>query len=191
MGRKVNIPHGFQLQVVLSLIYFLCLFSKVSSTSCPIDAALEVTQPGNSYECPDLLPNGQPNEYNFCCQNDRPDENGDYHSCCQDPDASDAAKMQEFINICIIIVCITIALMIGVFCHTYCRDDTFPCLAPVKKDLKKWYDMMMDSLCFCSCCPKKLRRKTKKERLEEKKEAEVVKEVHPSQMEVPIDDFWI
>lgn len=177
-------------QVGFMLLVSICFFHTVYPTSCPIDPLLEATEPGNAYECPDTLPDGLPNEYNFCCQADRPDENGDSHTCCQDPDLADGAKMQEFYNICIIIVCVTLGLMTAVFVHTYCHNDTFPCLIPLKREVRKYKNMVMDSLCFCSCCPKFLRRKTKKEFALEKEQARAEADVDPSQMEVP-QDFWI
>eukprot|EP00057_Strongylocentrotus_purpuratus_P022578 XP_011677052.1 PREDICTED: uncharacterized protein LOC757315 [Strongylocentrotus purpuratus] len=137
--------------------------SNVSATTCAIDTELPETAAGNSYECPDTLDDGTDNEFNQCCYNDRPDESGNFHSCCKDEAAKSAEKMQEFYNICIMIGAITGCCMAAVFMCTYCEEDTFPCLKKLRRACKKYYNLFMDALCFCSCLPKKLRRKGNKD----------------------------
>jgi len=181
------------LRVVLFACVIITLPIGVLSTQCPIDPDLDVGEPGNSYECPDNLPDGTANTYNTCCHNERPDENGDYHSCCQDPEVAKAESMAKFYGICGIMGGVTGAAMLIVYVRTYCKDDTFRCLKPIKRECKKWFDYTMDALCFCGCCPKKLRRKTKNDDIQDdkKKETNKHKTEDPAQMEVEMDAFWI
>ncbi|XP_071795521.1 uncharacterized protein [Asterias amurensis] len=171
----------------------ICLMTSlpigVLSTTCPIDPELEVGAAGNSYDCPDTLPDGTVNTYNSCCVNDRADENGDYHTCCQDPEIAKAESMGKFYALCGTIGGVTAGIMLLVFVKTYCQDDTFKCLRPIKKELNKWFALISDALCFCGCCPKKLRRKTKNDTNE--KGSKVNKSGDPSTTEVNMDDFWM
>ncbi|KAJ8049361.1 hypothetical protein HOLleu_02075 [Holothuria leucospilota] len=165
----------------------------VSSTNCPVDPLLPETAPGNSYECPDLLPDGTPNDYNTCCHNDRPDSEGNFHSCCQSEEEKNEAKMGKFYLICGYIGIGTAAVMTSVFAYTYCRDDTFPCLKPIRRTVKKHFDRALDAVCFCSFLPKKIRRRGKKNDIpEEPKKPRVSPKYNndPTKMDVPDDQFW-
>ncbi|XP_041466025.1 uncharacterized protein LOC121416599 [Lytechinus variegatus] len=165
----------------------------VSSTTCAIDTTLPETAAGNSYECPDTLDDGTENEFNQCCYNDRPDESGNFHSCCQDEAEKSAQKMQEFYNICIIIGAVTGCCMAAVFMCTYCEEDTFPCLKKLKRTCRKYYNLFMDGICFCSCLPKKLRRKEHKDGpMETNTRNKRIFDKPPSadDQELVVDPFW-
>ena len=59
---------------------------------CPIDTNLSPYDAGNSYFCPNVYDDGSPNPYVVCCQNDRPDELGNYYSCCKPTAEKEADK---------------------------------------------------------------------------------------------------
>ncbi|XP_022086983.1 uncharacterized protein LOC110977304 [Acanthaster planci] len=178
----------------VQFVLLLILPLGVLSTQCPIDPDLDVGEPGNSYECPDTLPDGTENTYNTCCHNERPDENGDYHSCCQSPEVARAESMAKFYGMLGILGGVTGGLMTVVYVRTYCKDDTWRCLKPIKRECKKWFDLTMDALCFCGCCPKKLRRKTKKDHeIPDNKQTSNDKKAadDPAAVEVNMDEFWM
>ncbi|XP_072182113.1 uncharacterized protein [Diadema setosum] len=172
--------------------------AQVSPTTCAIDNTLPETAAGNSYECPDTLDDGTENTYNVCCWNDRPDESGNYHTCCQDESVASAEKMQQFYNTCIIIGAVTGAVMLCVFMCTYCHEDTFSFIKPLKRSTRKCYNGFMDAICFCSCLPKRFRRKEKRDDLPEAKKQTNRNRKNPEydmptssdQQEIVMDPFW-
>ncbi|XP_072017360.1 uncharacterized protein [Amphiura filiformis] len=119
---------------------------------CPADLSLPATDPGNGYFCPDVYDDGSPNPYSECCHNDRPDELGNYHSCCKPDSESEAERNSriEFIGMYIGIV--TACIMVLIIICFYCRKDTVKCLDGCTKKTKYGKDKCLDGLCMCLCC---------------------------------------
>ncbi|XP_070565662.1 uncharacterized protein [Ptychodera flava] len=161
-------------------------FKPVSSTTCAINQAHPATDPGNSHVCPDNLPDGTPNDFNNCCWNDRPDADGNYHSCCQDDSARAAAQMNMLVVVMVPIGSVLGVLFALVVVWTYCRDDTVKFLKPIRKRLRRWWDIFNDAICFCTCCPKRCRRNMKKDDVPTQTQPDVL---DPTQE--AIDPFWM
>ncbi|XP_071851430.1 uncharacterized protein [Apostichopus japonicus] len=190
-GTRRNSTFTWKLLIYVALL----LYSReVSGTNCAVDPILPETEPGNSYQCPDQLPDGTPNDYNNCCWNDRPDSEGNYHSCCQSDEEKSSAKMGKFYWICGYIGAGTLSVMVAVFVYTYCREDTFPCLKPIRRTVVKYFNQGLDALCHFSFLPKKFRRNGKKKDTPTETKQKNVNFAYnndTSSMPVPEDQFWM
>ncbi|XP_070565603.1 uncharacterized protein [Ptychodera flava] len=142
------------------LLFFILLFELgcAGDTRCAIDQSFPATKAGNSYWCPEEDADGNPNPYTECCYNDRPDAEGNYHHCCQSADARDEEKKEQFKTVGIIVGASSAGVILLVFIFWYCRADTFKFIGSAKKRVRYWLDVVLDSICFCSCCCKQCRR---------------------------------
>ncbi|XP_071956117.1 uncharacterized protein [Antedon mediterranea] len=148
---------------------------KPNNGLCPINPTLPTDAAGNTYECPKFNDDGTENTHTECCHNDRPDAEGNYHSCCQNEADKTAEQNAAFYRILAYIATGTAVCIAFVIVYTYCKPDTFPCLKPLKRYSKRAFDFTMDAICFCPCLPKQCQRgepkkeKKKRERGEKNK----------------------
>ncbi|XP_071955283.1 uncharacterized protein [Antedon mediterranea] len=156
---------------LLKLVTVFLLLGRIlcQDKPCPKDGIYaNIEADDNTFYCMATV-NNEPNPYTKCCWEDRPvnaagdyDPNGDTYSCCKEDAEASAELWKEFILICVYVGIVTACLMTIVFVTTYCQVDTFPFLKPALKKLRFWKNIILDSICFCPCLPKKFRRKQKK-----------------------------
>ncbi|XP_077866297.1 uncharacterized protein LOC144354057 [Saccoglossus kowalevskii] len=144
----------------LVVLFFLSavLTAKAADTVCPVDPDYS---DGDTYICPEEDENNNINTYTECCYNDRPDADGNYYSCCQSQSEQDATKKERFKTIAIVVGASCGSVIVLVFLCCYCQSDTFKFVGRVKKRAKFWCDIILDSICFCTCCCKECRRSDK------------------------------
>ncbi|XP_033097583.1 uncharacterized protein LOC117101657 [Anneissia japonica] len=147
------------LHVSVCALLFICVTcvaettKKPSNGICPINPTLSTDVDGNTYLCPKFNPDGTENTHTECCHNDRPDEEGNYHSCCQNDEDKSAEQNAAFYRMLAYIFSGTAVCIAIVIVFTYCKPDTFPCLKPLKRYAKRGFDLTMDAICFCPCLP--------------------------------------